>query len=38
MLVCCGDRRPSADLYAFNLPDIIPPFPLPLRILLKRLT
>lgn len=31
ILVCHGDRRPYADLYAFNLPDIIPPFPLPLR-------
>ncbi|MEH2374646.1 MAG: DUF4058 family protein [Nostoc sp.] len=31
ILVCRGDRRPYADLYAFNLPDIIPPFPLPLR-------
>ncbi|BBD66442.1 hypothetical protein NIES4072_62880 [Nostoc commune NIES-4072] len=31
LLVCRGDRRPYADLYAFNLPDIIPAFPLPLR-------
>lgn len=31
ILVCRGDRRPYADLYAFNLPDIIPPFPMPLR-------
>ncbi len=31
ILVCRGDRRPYADLYAFNLQDIIPPFPLPLR-------
>ncbi|WP_442949479.1 DUF4058 family protein [Nostoc sp.] len=29
MLVCYGDRRPYADLYAFNLQDIIPPFPIP---------
>ncbi|MEH2378386.1 MAG: DUF4058 family protein [Nostoc sp.] len=31
ILVCRGDRRPYADLYAFNLLDIIPRFPLPLR-------
>jgi Protein of unknown function (DUF4058) len=31
ILVCRGDRRPSAELYAFNLPDIIPAFSLPLR-------
>ncbi|MBD2681862.1 MULTISPECIES: DUF4058 family protein [Nostoc] len=31
ILVCRGDRRPYADLYAFNLQDIIPSFPLPLR-------
>lgn len=31
ILVCRGDRRPYADLYAFNLPDVIPAFPLPLR-------
>jgi hypothetical protein len=31
ILVARGDRRPSADLYAFNLPDVIPAFPLPLR-------
>lgn len=30
-LVCRGDRRPSANLYAFNLRDIIPIFPIPLR-------
>ncbi|MEH2242190.1 DUF4058 family protein [Nostoc sp.] len=30
MVVCRGDRRPYADLYAFNLQDIIPPFPVPL--------
>ncbi|MFN6516321.1 MAG: DUF4058 family protein [Nostoc sp. CreGUA01] len=30
ILVCRGDRRPYADLYAFNLQDIIPSFPLPL--------
>ena len=31
ILVSRGDCRPSADLYAFNLRDAIPPFPLPLR-------
>lgn len=31
ILVSRGDRRPYADLYAFNLPDVIPPFPIPLR-------
>ena len=31
ILVSRGDRRPRSDLYAFNLPDIIPSFPLPLR-------
>ena len=31
ILVCRGDRRPYADLYAFNLQDVIPSFPLPLR-------
>jgi Protein of unknown function (DUF4058) len=31
ILVCPGNRRPVADLYAFNLPDKIPVFPLPLR-------
>ena len=31
ILVYRSDRRPYADLYAFNLLDIIPPFPLPLR-------
>lgn len=31
ILVCRGDCRPYADLYAFNLQDIIPSFPLPLR-------
>jgi hypothetical protein len=31
ILVSRGDRRPYADLYAFNLQDIIPSFPLPLR-------
>ncbi|RUR85117.1 DUF4058 family protein [Chlorogloeopsis fritschii PCC 9212] len=31
ILVCRGDRRPYADLYAFNLQDAIPNFPLPLR-------
>ena len=30
MLVSRSDRRPLADLYAFNLPDGIPSFPLPL--------
>lgn len=31
ILVSRGDRRPRADLYVFNLPDMIPSFPLPLR-------
>lgn len=31
ILVSRGDRRPLADLYAFNLPEGIPSFPLPLR-------
>jgi hypothetical protein len=31
ILVSRGDRRPQADLYAFNLPDPIPSFHLPLK-------
>jgi Protein of unknown function (DUF4058) len=31
ILVCRGDSRPYADLYAFNIQDLIPLFPLPLR-------
>ncbi len=31
ILVGRGDCRPYADLYAFNLQDVIPSFPLPLR-------
>ncbi|MBW4510250.1 MAG: DUF4058 family protein [Scytonematopsis contorta HA4267-MV1] len=31
VLVCRGSNRPYADLYAFNLQDIIPAFSLPLR-------
>lgn len=31
ILVGRGNQRPYADLYAFNLQDIIPSFPLPLR-------
>jgi hypothetical protein len=31
ILVSRSDRRPRADLYAFNLPDRIPTFPLPLQ-------
>ena len=31
ILVSASTQRPSASLYAFNLPDPIPPFPLPLR-------
>jgi len=31
ILVCRCDRRPLADLYAFNLREAIPAFPLPLR-------
>lgn len=30
ILISRGDRRPNAHLYAFNLRDEIPPFPLPL--------
>ncbi len=31
ILVSPQEKRPQADLYAFNLPDRIPTFPLPLR-------
>jgi hypothetical protein len=31
ILVARGDQRPYADLYAFNLQDVIPTFSLPLR-------
>lgn len=31
ILVARGERRPYADLYAFNLRDTIPSFPVPLR-------
>ena len=31
VLVSRSERRPQADLYACNLPDPIPPFPLPLK-------
>jgi Protein of unknown function (DUF4058) len=31
ILVSAQEKRPQADLYAFNLPDAIPNFPLPLR-------
>ncbi|MEG4502014.1 DUF4058 family protein [Microcoleus sp. F6_B4] len=31
ILVSRGNQRPLADLYLFNLPDMIPAFPLPLR-------
>lgn len=31
ILVCRGDNRPYADLYAFNVQHTIPLFPLPLR-------
>ena len=31
ILVSRGNPRPLADLYLFNLPDMIPLFPLPLR-------
>lgn len=31
ILVSRSDRRPRADLYVFNLQDLIPTFPLPLR-------
>ncbi|MEM8805883.1 MAG: DUF4058 family protein [Cyanobacteria bacterium P01_G01_bin.38] len=31
ILMSRGDQRPQADLYPFNLPDKIPPFPLPLK-------
>jgi hypothetical protein len=30
ILICRGDRRPNADLYAFNLRQPIPPVPIPL--------
>ena len=32
ILISRGDRRPNAHLYAFNLRDEIPPFPLPLAL------
>jgi len=31
ILISRSDNRPIADLYAFNLPDVIPTFPLPLQ-------
>ncbi len=31
ILVCRGNRRPKADLYAFNVQNQMPAFPLPLR-------
>ncbi|MEG4278017.1 DUF4058 family protein [Microcoleus sp. MON1_C1] len=31
VLVCRGNRRPKADLYAFNVQNPLPAFPLPLR-------
>ncbi|MEG5040133.1 MULTISPECIES: DUF4058 family protein [unclassified Microcoleus] len=31
VLVCRGNRRPRADLYAFNVQNPLPAFPLPLR-------
>jgi hypothetical protein len=31
-LVSRAENRPQSDLYAFNLQDVIPTFPLPLRI------
>ncbi len=31
VLVCRGNRRPKADLYAFNVQNPMPAFPLPLR-------
>lgn len=31
ILISRAERRPRAELYAFNLQDAIPPFPLPLR-------
>jgi len=31
ILVCRGNKRPYGDLYAFNLPSLIPSFSLPLR-------
>jgi hypothetical protein len=30
ILICRSDRRPRADLYGFNLPQPIPPVPIPL--------
>ena len=32
ILVSRASHRPIADLYAFNLPEVIPAFPLPLTI------
>ena len=32
ILVSRGNCRPLADLYGFNLPEAIPPFPLPLKL------
>jgi len=32
ILVCRSSRRPLAELYAFNLRDAIPKFPIPLRL------
>ncbi|MGB7415605.1 MAG: DUF4058 family protein [Thermosynechococcaceae cyanobacterium] len=32
IMVSRSERRPHADLYAFNLSDPIPPFPLPLKL------
>lgn len=31
ILVSPSEQRPQADLYAFNLPDQIPSFPMPLQ-------
>ena len=32
ILICRSDRRPVADLYAFNLQNVIPQFPIPLKL------
>ncbi len=31
ILICRGNRRPNAQLYGFNLPQVIPSFPIPLK-------
>ncbi len=31
ILICRGNHRPNAQLYGFNLPQVIPSFPIPLK-------